>query len=111
MSEVVNGGDPDALAAEFVLGTLDSDERAHAQSLLGADEEFQAKVKVWERRLGELHLMVEPVEPDGQIWERIKAKMPQPRYRRGRSACRGSGTCSGSPGGNRGACRDPRFPH
>lgn len=78
MSEVVNGGDPDALAAEFVLGTLDSDERAHAQSLLGADEEFQATVKVWERRLGELHLMVEPVEPDGQIWERIKAKLPQP---------------------------------
>ena len=82
MSQVMSGGEadasPDALAAEFVLGTLDSDERAHAQSLLSADEEFRAKVKVWERRLGELHLMVEPVEPDGQIWERIKAKMPPP---------------------------------
>ncbi|MEA2989133.1 MAG: hypothetical protein QOG83_1844, partial [Alphaproteobacteria bacterium] len=29
----------------------------------------------WERRLGELHLMVEPVEPDGKVWERIKGKL------------------------------------
>jgi hypothetical protein len=67
----------EALAAEYVLGTLDSDERAQAQGLLAADESFVAKVKVWERRLGELHLMVEPVEPDGRVWQRIKAKMPE----------------------------------
>jgi hypothetical protein len=67
----------DALAAEYVLGTLDADERKQAQALLGTDEGFVAKVKQWERRLGELHLMVEPVEPDGKIWERIKAKMPE----------------------------------
>jgi hypothetical protein len=77
MSDVVSGGDIDAIAAEYVLGTLDADERAHAQSLLSADEAFLAKVKVWERRFGELHLMVEPVEPDRQIWERIKGKMPE----------------------------------
>ena len=78
MSEMT--GDPghnDALAAEYVLGTLDFDERGQAQALLGIDENFAAKVKVWERRLGELHLMVEPVEPDGRIWERIKVKIPQ----------------------------------
>jgi hypothetical protein len=66
----------DALAAEYVLGTLDSDERSQAQALLASDEGFVARVKQWERRLGELHLMVEPVEPDGKIWERIKAKVP-----------------------------------
>jgi hypothetical protein len=75
MSEAVTD-DPDGLAAEYVLGTLDSDERSQAHAMLGSDEAFVAKVKVWERRLGELHLMVEPVEPDGKIWERIKAKMP-----------------------------------
>jgi len=69
-------GDMDALAAEYVLGTLDGPERAQAQAVLSADQGFAAKVRVWERRLSELHLMVEPVEPDGQIWERIKAKMP-----------------------------------
>jgi hypothetical protein len=77
MSEVVTGGDTDALAAEYVIGTLDSDERAHAHALLSTDESFLAKVKLWERRLGELHLMVEPVEPDSRIWERIKGKMPE----------------------------------
>ena len=68
----------DALAAEYVLGTLDFDERTQAQALLVIDQEFVAKVRLWERRLGELHLMVEPVEPDGKIWDRIKAKMPPP---------------------------------
>jgi anti-sigma-K factor RskA len=78
MSETVNGADtPDIVAGEYVLGTLDGDERSHAQSLLAADPEFAAKVKVWERRLGELHLMVEPVEPEAAIWERIKAKLPE----------------------------------
>ena len=67
----------DGLAAEFVLGTLDADEHAHARSLLAEDEDFAAKVKVWERRLGELHLMVEPVEPEAKIWARIKAKMSE----------------------------------
>src|SRR5712692_5842976 len=78
MSENVTGtGDTDALAAEYVLGTLDSDERSAAQSLLAQDAGFAAKVKVWERRLGELHLMVEPVEPEPDIWQRIKAKLPE----------------------------------
>src|SRR5262249_28899710 len=71
-------GQTDALAAEFVLGTLDADERTQAQALLEIDQEFVAKVAAWERRLGELHLMVEPVEPDAKIWARIKARGPQP---------------------------------
>jgi hypothetical protein len=78
VSEVVsNLGDRDTLAAEYVLGTLDSGEHEHARSLAAADEAFAAKVKLWERRLGELHLMVEPVEPDPELWERIKAKLPE----------------------------------
>jgi anti-sigma-K factor RskA len=67
----------DALAAEYVLGTLDSHERALARTLL-TDEAFAAKVRRWERRLGELHLMVEPVEPDAKIWPRIKGRMYEP---------------------------------
>jgi hypothetical protein len=67
----------DALAAEYVLGTLDFEERAQARTLRDADEAFAAKVELWERRFGELHLMVEPVEPDSKIWARIKAKMSE----------------------------------
>jgi hypothetical protein len=69
----------DALAAEYVLSTLDVEERTQARTLLGADEAFAAKVQLWERRFGDLHLMVEPVEPDSAIWVRIRAKMAQSR--------------------------------
>jgi hypothetical protein len=78
MSDVAH---TDALAAEYVLGTLDSDEREQARTLLGTDAAFAVKVSQWERRLGELHLMVEPVEPDAGIWARIKSKMPEAQQR------------------------------
>src|SRR6185436_20565862 len=69
-------GDMDALAAEYVLGTLESGERAQALALTTIDPGFVEKIKFWERRLSELHLMVEPIEPDAKIWERIKPKLP-----------------------------------
>ena len=71
----------DALAAEYVLGTLDLEERTRARTLLDADQAFAANVELWERRFGELHLMVEPVEPEAKIWARIKAKMSEVRHK------------------------------
>jgi hypothetical protein len=71
----------DALAAEYVLGTLDFEERTQARTLLDADQAFAAKVELWERRFGELHLMVEPVEPEAKVWARIKAKMSDARQK------------------------------
>jgi hypothetical protein len=75
MPGIVNEDDLSALAAEYVIGTLDPDERARANATLDADEGFRALVRAWERRLGELHLMVEPVEPDGRILERIRDRL------------------------------------
>jgi hypothetical protein len=75
MSDIVNDDDLSALAAEYVIGTLDPDERTRANVLLEVDEGFGALVAAWERRLGELHLMVEPVEPNGRIFERIKNRL------------------------------------
>src|SRR6478672_10557031 len=77
--DVIAAPDTDVLAGEYVLGTLDPDERAAAHNLISADAAFAAKVKVWERRLGELHLMVEPIEPEGDVWPRIKARLPEPK--------------------------------
>jgi len=71
----------DALAAEYVLGTLHLEERTRARTLLDADQAFAANVELWERRFGELHLMVEPVEPEAKIWARIKAKMSEARQK------------------------------
>ena len=66
MSEFVNDY-KSLLAAEFVLGTLDASERSRANDLLGREQPFDEMVSLWERRLGELHLMVEPVEPNPDI--------------------------------------------
>jgi anti-sigma-K factor RskA len=79
MSDAVTVPDDfDSLAAEYVLGTLDADERTRANVLLDVDHGFRSKVRLWERRFGELHLMVEPVEPDTQTWERLKARIGDP---------------------------------
>jgi anti-sigma-K factor RskA len=65
--------DRDGFAAEYVLGTLDVDERAQADALMLVDPVFAGVVRQWERRLGELNVLVAPVEPPAPLWERIKA--------------------------------------
>jgi anti-sigma-K factor RskA len=65
--------DKDVLAAEYVLGTLGADERAEAQALIAIDSRFAEIVRSWERRLGELSAMVDPVDPPSDMWDRIKA--------------------------------------
>jgi len=64
--------DHDALAAEYVLGTLSAEERDQAEALLARDAGFAETVRQWEHRLGELNVMVEAVEPPPDLWERIK---------------------------------------
>ena len=61
------------LAAEYVLGTLDPEERARARALAAMDPGFAATVRAWERRLGELNVLVAAIEPPPEIWERIRA--------------------------------------
>jgi anti-sigma-K factor RskA len=65
----------DALAAEYVLGTLSGEEREHAEALLAIDPGFSDLVRLWERRLGELNVMVEAVEPPPAVWEKVSAEI------------------------------------
>ncbi|MEJ0078344.1 MAG: anti-sigma factor [Alphaproteobacteria bacterium] len=65
--------DKDGFAAEYVLGTLDAEERAQADALTLVDTAFAASVHRWERRLGELTTLVAPVEPPAPVWESIKS--------------------------------------
>jgi len=65
--------DRDGFATEYVLGTLDAEERAQADALLLVDQDFALKVRQWERRLGELNVLVAPIEPPAPVWDRIKA--------------------------------------
>jgi anti-sigma-K factor RskA len=64
--------DRDALAAEYVLGTLSLEERGQAEALLLIDTAFVDLVHQWERRLGELNVMVESVEPPADLWKKIE---------------------------------------
>ena len=71
--------DKEGFAAEYALGTLDSDERAQADALLLVDPDFATEVRRWESRLGELNVLVVPVEPQDALWERIKSRIaPRP---------------------------------
>jgi len=67
--------DRDVLAAEYVLGTLDAAEGARAEALVRSDAGFATLVRDWERRLGELHGGIEPVEPPPQVFERIRQRL------------------------------------
>ncbi len=70
--------DREILAGEFVLGTLDADERAQAQSLIATDAAFAERVRYWEARLAALTDAVEPVEPPSALWTRILRALPAP---------------------------------
>jgi anti-sigma-K factor RskA len=69
--------DHNALAAEYVLGTLDASERAQVEATMSADKDFAAMVEAWERRLNTLSQMVGPVEPRPEVWEKIRAEVSQ----------------------------------
>jgi anti-sigma-K factor RskA len=66
--------DQETLAAEYVLGTLSAEEREHAEALRSFDPKFESSVQQWERRLGELNVMVEAVEPPPAIWDKVKTQ-------------------------------------
>jgi anti-sigma-K factor RskA len=67
--------DREALAAEYALGTLDADERARVQLMIETDAPFATLVHAWEKKLGELHHTIEPVEPPAHVWQRIAVRL------------------------------------
>ena len=62
-----------ALAAEYVLGTLDATERAQAEAMMAADAGFKALVEALDQKFAVLNQMVGSVEPRDEIWEKIRA--------------------------------------
>jgi anti-sigma-K factor RskA len=61
-----------ALAAEYALGTLDTEERALVEAMMAVDKDFTAMVQAWEHKLGILNQMVGSVEPRAEVWDRIR---------------------------------------
>jgi anti-sigma-K factor RskA len=65
----------DALAGEYVLGTLGADERRAAEARLSADPAFEAAVAAWERRLQPLADALPAIEPPDGILDKVFARI------------------------------------
>ena len=75
----ITGEDGPSLAAEYVLGVLDAQQRREAEQRLTRDPAFASEVAFWEQRLGGLADGVRPVAPPAKIWSGIEAAlMPRP---------------------------------
>ena len=67
-----DGGAPEMLAGEYVLGTLDAAEATAAEARMAAEPAFAAEVRAWEARLYPLTALVEAVAPPAALWTRIE---------------------------------------
>jgi anti-sigma-K factor RskA len=68
--------DLDPIAGEYVLGTLDAEERRTFQRRLLTDPAAVAAVAAWQDRLAPLLLTVEAVDPPASVWARVAAGPP-----------------------------------
>ncbi len=67
----------ETLAAEYVLGTLDSDARRLLGDRLATDPDLRQAVQSWEERLCELSLGEPARDPPPGLWERIAPALNQ----------------------------------
>ena len=65
----------EALAAEYALGTLHGPARRRFERLLAVDADLRARVRRWERHLGEWVAEAEPEEPPASVWSSIEARL------------------------------------
>ena len=70
---MADGDEIEALAGEYVLGTLDADERRAAEARLAADASFRSAVAGWERRLQPLADLAPGAAPPADAFARILA--------------------------------------
>ena len=64
--------DIDALAGEYVLGTLSASARAAVEARMTGEPALRAAVQAWEARLLPLTAIVAPVDPSPGLWTRIE---------------------------------------
>lgn len=75
----------DALAAEYVLGTLRGAARRRFERWMGAEWHVASRVRAWEVRLMPLALRLPPLEPSAHLWQRIEARIAAQAPRTGRT--------------------------
>jgi anti-sigma-K factor RskA len=65
----------DALAAQYVAGTLRGRARARFENLLPGHPALREAVQAWQQRLMPLTLTLEPVAPPPRVWHAIEARL------------------------------------
>lgn len=65
----------DALASEYVLGTLRGAARRRFERWQSAEWHVASRVRAWEARLIPLALRLPPVAPSQELWQRIEARI------------------------------------
>lgn len=68
-----NPPDLDTLAGEYVLGVLDQSERQAVRLRARTDPELARAIAAWERRLGPMAVVLDPVPPPPALWDRLEA--------------------------------------
>ena len=70
--------DIDGLAAEYVLGSLGSAERAEVDARRRTDTSLAAAIEAWQRRLGPLSEQAPGVEPPPHLFDTILSRISAP---------------------------------
>jgi len=70
--------DPELLAGEYVLGTLEAEEMAAVRRRAATDAALAAAIARWEQRLAPLADVVLPQAPPPALWQRIERSVAQP---------------------------------
>jgi len=65
----------DALAAEYVIGTLELSERTAVAARRAREPRLDAAIMEWEKRLVPLIDLMPPIEPPRDIWAKIDARI------------------------------------
>jgi anti-sigma-K factor RskA len=85
----------DALAREYVLGTLHGRARARFARVIGASLPARRAVLGWEKQLAPLARTAAPVEPPPHVWERVETAIGRRAARPTRAAAIWRGLAAG----------------
>ena len=71
--------DIDMLAAEYVLGTLDAQERAAVDARRVREADLAAAIAAWEQRLAPLNSHAQEIAASPGLFAKIEAQLPSDR--------------------------------
>jgi anti-sigma-K factor RskA len=65
----------EALAADYVLGTMRAGARRRFEALLPSHVELRRATAAWQERMMPLTASIDPVQPPGDVWRRISDRL------------------------------------